>query len=70
MRRERDVSLADALPCDQMEAADWSFAQHELLENQGIDMKMEMERKFKLNLCLTKKTKKIIIIKCYSLSTI
>ena len=50
MRRERDVSLADALPCDQMEAADWSFAQHELLENQGIDMKMEMERKFKLNL--------------------
>ena len=70
MRRERDVSLADALPCDQMEAADWSFAQHELLENQGIDMKMEMERKFKLNLYLTKKTKKIIIIKFYSLSTI
>jgi len=45
VRRERDVSLVDALPCDQMEAADWSFAQHELLENQGIDMKMEMERK-------------------------
>ena len=58
MRRERDVSLADALPCDQMEAADWSFAQHELLENQGIDMKMEMERKFELNLYLFKKTKK------------
>jgi len=45
VRRERDVSLADTLPCDQIEAADWSFAQHELLENQGIDMKMEMERK-------------------------
>merc|ERR1712202_119311 len=36
---------ADTLSCDQIEAADWSFAQHELLENQGIDMKMEMERK-------------------------
>lgn len=53
MRRERDVSLVDALPCDQMEAADWSFAQHELLENQGIDMKMEMERKFEFVLIST-----------------
>lgn len=30
---------------DNVETADWSFAQHELLENQGIDMKKEMSRR-------------------------
>ena len=29
------------------EAVDWSFAQHELLEKQGIDLRTEMEQRLK-----------------------
>lgn len=32
---------------------DWYYAQHELLEKQGIDLKLEMEKKFVLYLLST-----------------
>lgn len=44
VRRERDN--CEPMAVDNAEAADWAFAQLELLENQGIDMKMEMKRKW------------------------
>jgi len=43
VRRERDN--CEVMSIDNVETADWSFAQHELLENQGIDMKKEMSRR-------------------------
>lgn len=41
MERERSVP-----PEGQAEPVDWNFAQRELLEKQGIDIKLEMEKRW------------------------
>lgn len=42
-RAEREKTPSAETP---MEPVDWTFAQRELLEKQGIDMKQEMEKRF------------------------
>lgn len=44
-RAEREKTPSAETP---MEPVDWTFAQRELLEKQGIDMKQEMEKRFAL----------------------
>lgn len=41
-RAEREKTPSAETP---MEPVDWTFAQRELLEKQGIDMKQEMEKR-------------------------
>lgn len=41
LERERSVP-----PEGQAEPVDWNFAQRELLEKQGIDIKLEMEKRW------------------------
>lgn len=45
-RMERERSLP---PEGQAEPVDWNFAQRELLEKQGIDIKLEMEKRWGAN---------------------
>lgn len=42
-RQERERTPCAETP---MEPVDWAFAQRELLEKQGIDMKQEMEQRY------------------------
>lgn len=42
-RAEREKTPSAETP---VEPVDWTFAQRELLEKQGIDMKQEMEKRF------------------------
>lgn len=44
-RAEREKTPSAETP---MEPVDWTFAQRELLEKQGIDMKQEMEKRLAL----------------------
>lgn len=43
-RAEREKTPTAETP---VEPVDWTFAQRELLEKQGIDMKQEMEKRYK-----------------------
>lgn len=47
-RAEREKTPSAETP---MEPVDWTFAQRELLEKQGIDMKQEMEKRLAVVLC-------------------
>lgn len=42
-RAEREKTPTAETP---VEPVDWTFAQRELLEKQGIDMKQEMEKRY------------------------
>lgn len=46
-REKREQKLQDENPCEEAkdEVVDWNFAQCELLEKQGIDLKVEMEKR-------------------------
>lgn len=46
-REKREQKLLDENPCEEAkdEVVDWNFAQCELLEKQGIDLKVEMEKR-------------------------
>lgn len=41
LERERSSAAVE----NQIEPVDWNFAQRELLEKQGIDIKLEMEKR-------------------------
>lgn len=43
-RAEREKTPSAETP---VEPVDWTFAQRELLEKQGIDMKQEMEKRYR-----------------------
>lgn len=45
-RAEREKTPSAETP---VEPVDWTFAQRELLEKQGIDMKQEMEKRYPLS---------------------
>lgn len=47
-RAEREKTPTAETP---VEPVDWTFAQRELLEKQGIDMKQEMEKRCSVCLC-------------------
>lgn len=44
-RAEREKTPSAETP---VEPVDWTFAQRELLEKQGIDMKQEMEKRYRI----------------------
>lgn len=44
-RAEREKTPSAETP---VEPVDWTFAQRELLEKQGIDMKQEMEKRYEI----------------------
>lgn len=45
-RAEREKTPTAETP---VEPVDWTFAQRELLEKQGIDMKQEMEKRYEIH---------------------
>lgn len=47
-RAEREKTPSAETP---VEPVDWTFAQRELLEKQGIDMKQEMEKRYAFSIC-------------------
>lgn len=57
-RAEREKTPSAETP---VEPVDWTFAQRELLEKQGIDMKQEMEKKYVFFFYLSSLVVKIFI---------
>lgn len=75
-RAEREKTPSAETP---VEPVDWTFAQRELLEKQGIDMKQEMEKRYRIatgpcwlqgRTCSTDMITLIIVkpLQCYKIS--